>query len=811
MPDSDTEAMELDRLAAELRVVSQSPALAGRRNVGGATARNLGEGRDTSGVTIQGMSVEEQEGVNLETVTDMEIESLVTNLRPGEETVDMFGTTEEGSRTSTTKKSRIYLVPTDTEAYDAACFKLVGAGAVFCTAVNCTVAHRGGAVMSVKVGDIFVAKSFSEAFVEPRMSSFNIDEQALQEWLDLSLSFEAWSEKFLMASAAGDDEPASSAAMEVQEDFYRNKALTFKTPAKRKRTLDEDTLELVSAVPYSPLFKDDEDLVLGDLSEVSGLLSRFDQSFLSMNETIISFLQDYKLQTDKASVAISSLWFRMESMSRLLGSRPTVMPTQYQAPSAWASIGELADKVDDAHTRSVSPSEVDRLLTTVKAELKSHLVERLSLVQSTLGSKSQGLRTFVVDVARSLGKRVATLEENSSGNPPSSDVRGDAFSGLNQDAEVEGRLLKLESLMDGMAACAFGENLVDGAETATKVTARIEKRIETMDLKLGKLFAKGDDLAIKFAGLGFTKPPDANSWLEKELPHHPAGLIVDAHMVFERIFYNMDNTDTLARLQQCYKIKVTTIADGVAITSFDSKIPKFFSRSHGHKVVKADGSFLDSIASYQEWDDPGTGYRLRLLEELSNFEDIHGTYLEEYFSYETGQGYSISRLALTESMGWIEGFITFIDTYYRELTKAKFGSAKAWHVTTRLAKRVLDDVGTIRQSAQGGFEAGNAVKICQNIVWAVLKAHDTMSEYKRLSFKNHPSVATELVKFLAINTSFEAIEKLVNQTKVLECEVCEMKKQVAASVKASASAANKADEVRKQGEVLSKRVTRLEK
>ena len=244
--------------------------------------------------------------------------------------------------------------------------------------------------------------------------------------------------------------------------------------------------------------------------------------------------------------------------------------------------------------------------------------------------------------------------------------------------------------------------------------ARIEERLTTFDVKVGKLFAKGNDVSIKFSGLGFTKPPDANSWLEKELPHHPAGLIVDAHMVFERIFYNMDNTDsTLARLQQCYKIKVTTIADGVAIASFDSKIPKFFSGSHGHKVVKTDGSFLDAIASYQEWDDPGTGYRLRLQEELANFDDIHGTYLlEEYFAYGAGQGYAISRLALTESMGWIEGFITFIDTYYRELTKAKFGSAKAWHVTPRLAKRVLDKVGTTRQSAQGGFEAGYSVKIC---------------------------------------------------------------------------------------------------
>jgi hypothetical protein len=76
---------------------------------------------------------------------------------------------------------------------------------------------------------MFVAKSLSEAFVEPRMSSWNVDEQVLQDWMDAALSFEAWSEKFLMASAAGDDKPASSAAMEVQEDFYQNKALSFKT------------------------------------------------------------------------------------------------------------------------------------------------------------------------------------------------------------------------------------------------------------------------------------------------------------------------------------------------------------------------------------------------------------------------------------------------------------------------------------------------------------------------------------------------------------------------------------------------------
>jgi hypothetical protein len=45
-----------------------------------------------------------------------------------------------------------------------------------------------------------------------------------------------------MASTAAEGAPASNAAMEVQEDFFKHQALTFKKPAKRKRTLDEEAM-----------------------------------------------------------------------------------------------------------------------------------------------------------------------------------------------------------------------------------------------------------------------------------------------------------------------------------------------------------------------------------------------------------------------------------------------------------------------------------------------------------------------------------------------------------------------------------------
>lgn len=352
---------------------------------------------------------------------------------------------------------------------------------------------------------------------------------------------------------------------------------------------------------------------------------------------------------------------------------------------------------------------------------------------------------------------------------------------------------------------------VQGAgRMADGIAEQIELRMIAMETKLSGLMAKGDERAIKFAGLGFLCIGDSKAWLELALKKHPSGLIVDVHMVFEHIHYALEGIDTISTMEKLYKIKVACIADSVAMTSFDTKTPKFFSKVQGHRVLKGDASYFDLISCHADWSDVGTGFKMRLQEALSEFQEAHSSFIDQ--SVEIGsRPHTLAHAALTESSAWIIGFIQFMDEYYRELSKAKFGSSKAWHVTTRLAKRILDDVGTQRYGVQNAFHVGDSWQICQHIVWAVLKSHDTMTQYKRLNFKNHPSISTELVKFLAINTSFEAIEKLTAKVCVLECEAAETKKLLGAATKASSSAANKADEVKKLSDSLIKRITKLEK
>jgi hypothetical protein len=350
---------------------------------------------------------------------------------------------------------------------------------------------------------------------------------------------------------------------------------------------------------------------------------------------------------------------------------------------------------------------------------------------------------------------------------------------------------------------------IDVDNNAEEELRRVETRVDNLEQKLNSLVSKSDERAIRLAGLGFQSIADSNAWLAAELPQHRSGLIVDAHTVLEHVYHAIEGIDTIAMMEKLYKIKVTTIADSVAMTSFDAKTPKYFSKSQAHRVLKLDASYFDTIVSHAEWADVSTGFKMRLQEALAEFQESHASFIDH--GVMTGSKvHALAHGALTESCAWIVGFVQFIDEYYRELSKAKFGPTKAWHVTTRLAKRILDEVGTPRYGVQGAFEVGNSTQICQQIFWAVLKSHDVMSSYKRLNFKNHPSIATELVKFLAINTSFEAIEKVTGKAAYLELEVIDYKKQIAAAVKAAASASNKADEAKKQLDVFIKRFAKLE-
>jgi hypothetical protein len=107
--------------------------------------------------------------------------------------------------------------------------------------------------------------------------------------------------------------------------------------------------------------------------------------------------------------------------------------------------------------------------------------------------------------------------------------------------------------------------------------------------------------------------------------------------------------------------------------------------------------------------------------------------------FEAGtQVYHLVSLTITRSVRWLKGRKDFIDGYYKELTKGKFGTKKACHATTRLAKRLLVEVAAPRVGVVKVLHTGDLTQIARTIFWASLRSLDIMERIQGNHFKNDP-------------------------------------------------------------------------
>ena len=108
------------------------------------------------------------------------------------------------------------------------------------------------------------------------------------------------------------------------------------------------------------------------------------------------------------------------------------------------------------------------------------------------------------------------------------------------------------------------------------------------------------------------------------------------------------------------------------------------------------------------------------------------------------------------------------------------------------------------------FEAGDAHHINQVIFYAVLRFMDKMIVVVEQNYKDAPAVSTELVKFLSMNTSVEAVDRLVEQATDWNISFGDMSRKVQGASTTSATVGNKCDQLKNEVAELKKRLLKLE-
>jgi hypothetical protein len=229
-------------------------------------------------------------------------------------------------------------------------------------------------------------------------------------------------------------------------------------------------------------------------------------------------------------------------------------------------------------------------------------------------------------------------------------------------------------------------------QTSSKFMTGGYAELEGLPAKLDEVLSKVASLStqvsqiradVKFYGLGFRDPRDAENWVEEHMGDSSYGVIVEVHLVFEHLYAATasDNESTLKQLNGLNKLKIDNISQSFELTSFETRIPKLFSKHStisGAVSKRSAISYFDQIPSYADWAAPGIGFRDRLTDELVIFDRTHSRVIEETLEGNP-VAYGVSGLALTESKSWISLFMNYLDDTYNDLTQHDtFSPDKAW-------------------------------------------------------------------------------------------------------------------------------------
>ena len=132
-------------------------------------------------------------------------------------------------------------------------------------------------------------------------------------------------------------------------------------------------------------------------------------------------------------------------------------------------------------------------------------------------------------------------------------------------------------------------------------------------------------------------------------------------------------------------------------------------------------------------------------------------------------------------------------------------------MTTKLATTLMLEISNPRESTFNELETDNSDKTfnARVVFYNTLKSLDVMAEISAVNFLDNLSVSTELVKFLSLNTSVDAVDKLVARSSAVDSQLSTLHKDVAGSLKTVSTIGNKQESLIAQVKDLAKQLKKV--
>jgi hypothetical protein len=647
----------------------------------------------------------------------------------------------------------------DLDVFSVFCRATIGKSGTFCIARNCPINHKGP-VAKIKPGSLIVIKTAGKAaFLNPVIRADILEQSLLGDWLSTQETLESWSTKFdqVLGSSAFVTK-VNAASLEITCDEER-RAADFKTPrAKKRRSMDLDSTERIGISPYARVLVNGpeafEDMSNEEqMEKLIQMAINLDAGVDQLGSFYVSLNQEIEKSGNLQGLSNQMMEHKVTLIRRILGSKPEHLKSEIEAPTVWGAMAALLERIDSA------PAELPSFR---KQSIPTDLTKRMTSLDSDLMATASTLSKAI----QAQGQRIDSLQLAGGPLP----VLGDS--------------------VDVSSAVALGEE------------------VKNIRSELLRINTENKPHVVKFAGLNLDSLSKAKSWINTHVSVEDVCLVVDPHTVFEHIYANLNGGEFLKNFERVHKLNISTLSQGYSMSSFEQAIPKIFSKA-GSVVIKDDSSYLSRVPTWNDWDYPDTGLRQTILHELEIFQRAHRSEIENTLEPEA-RIYGVACLALSDSVSIVEAVVKFVDDFVKHLTTAKFSFKKAFHVTSRLTKRILTEMYEPRQGILKSFKTGNLEQTAGSIFWATIRSLDIGLRFKRTGFGNLHIVSSELVKFLLVNTGYESISTLELKVSTLETQNAELLKTSKNAEKSAIASSNKSDELKKLCDTLVKRVAKLE-
>ena len=122
---------------------------------------------------------------------------------------------------------------------------------------------------------------------------------------------------------------------------------------------------------------------------------------------------------------------------------------------------------------------------------------------------------------------------------------------------------------------------------------------------------------------------------------------------------------------------------------------------------------------------------------------------------------------------------------------------------------IFSDLHSVRVGTTKSMGKGPE-SICPIILWSVFRTHDQMAIFENANFEDHPSIASEFIKFLATNTGIEGMAGLQDDVTALKTKLKEVDRQASSAIVKADKAISVADLAKTTAQSFSRKISALE-